>query len=366
MSTTKVLHVIARMNVGGTAQYVSELVKNIPNSFLATGYIQGAEVEDPAVLTLDAYRLPHMGRKISPVNDFKAWLELRKLIKQLKPEIIHTHTFKAGLIGRLIGGEHKQVHTFHGHLFGDQSFSSLEKRVITLVEIYLAKRTEVLISVGERVGVELRAAGIGKGRPWVSIPPGVNKLIKLDKAKLRTSSGLDSNLFIVGWMARMTGVKNPMLMLEVAELMPEIKFLMAGGGELLEVVKLTAPKNVSVLGWKDAAEFWSMVDCAISTSDNEGMPVALIEAQLSGIPVIATNVGSNSEVIENGVTGIVVTQDALSIVSALKSLIISSTLFESMSAAAAEASLRKFNIDRLILAHSNIYRNWGKKPLDLL
>ena len=113
MSTTKVLHVIARMNVGGTARYVGELVENISNSKLASGFVQGSEVEDPSVSKLHVIRINHLGRKISPINDYKSWRELRAIIREHKPEIIHTHTFKAGLIGRLISGKHKHVHTFH-------------------------------------------------------------------------------------------------------------------------------------------------------------------------------------------------------------------------------------------------------------
>lgn len=305
MSTTRVLHVIARMNVGGTARYVRDLVENIPGSALATGYIQGAEIEDPNIDNLTVYRIPHLGRRISPLNDFRAWLELRALVKQLKPEIIHTHTFKAGLIGRLLSGGHKRVHTFHGHLFGDESFSPAEKRMITLTEKFLARRTDLLISVGEKVGVELRAKEIGPKEIWLSIPPGVNPLRLIDKQRARALLELNSEVSLVGWMARMTSVKNPHLMLEVAHQLPEIQFVMAGGGDLLQEIVRTAPPNVKVIGWTDASVFWSAVDCAVSTSDNEGMPIALIEAQLAGIPVVATDVGSNSEVVKHGLTGIV-------------------------------------------------------------
>ena len=286
MSTIKVLHVIARMNVGGTARYVGDLVQNIPNSALATGYVQGSEIEDPVVININPYRIPHMGRAISPLNDFKAWLELRKLINEIKPEIVHTHTFKAGLLGRLIGGNHKRVHTFHGHLFDDQSFSSIEKGIITLSERYLANRTDVLISVGERVGQDLRASGIGPNKKWVSIAPGVEALPSFDKAEARKILGIKADVFLVGWMARMTGVKNPLLALDVARQMPDVQFVMAGGGDLLELVAKSAPANVAVIGWTDASLIWSAVDCALSTSDNEGMPIALIEAQLAGLPAV--------------------------------------------------------------------------------
>lgn len=356
MSTTKVLHVIARMNVGGTARYVGELVEKIPNSALAAGLVQGAELEDPIVESLPILRIQHLGRKISPINDFRAWLELRKIVKEIKPEILHTHTFKAGLIGRLVCGNHKRIHTFHGHLFDDQSFSQLEKQVITLTEKILAKRTDVLISVGEKVGVELRAAGIGKNQNWTSIPPGVNPIPLIEKEEARKSLGLNENQVLVGWMARMAEVKNPYLLLEVAKRLPTVDFVMAGGGKLLSEIKASAPSNVNVIGWANASNFWSAVDCAVSTSDNEGMPIALIEAQLAGIPVIATDVGSNSEVIDNRVTGIVTSKTVDALVNAVQKLVTNNELRISMGIAAQAWGEENFSLEKMLVLHRQVYQ----------
>ena len=342
----KVLHVIARMNVGGTARYVAELVEGIPGSALACGKVQGAEVEDDSVAALPIYRVTSMGRKISPVADFKAWLELRAIVKEFEPDIVHSHTFKAGLIARLVPGTFKRVHTFHGHLFDDQSFSNWQKELITIAEKFLANRTNVLISVGKKVGVQLRDAGIGADQDWYSIAPGVNPLPVIKKTRGDT---------VFGWMARVTSVKNPMLMVQVARELPKLSFVMAGGGDLLEEVRAAAPANLSVIGWTDATQFWSTVDVAVSTSDNEGMPIALIEAQLAGIPVIATDVGSNSEVIEDGVTGLVVPKNLDSVVLAISKLASDSPLRASMGAAAGVRARAEFGMDRMISTHQVIY-----------
>ncbi len=355
MSTVKVLHVIARMNVGGTARYVGDLVANIPESVLVTGYVQGSEIEDPVVNNLTTFRLPHMGRKISPFNDFRAWLELRKIIKEIKPQIVHTHTFKAGLIGRLVGGDYKRVHTFHGHLFDDQSFSQIEKRIITFAERYLARKTDLLISVGEKVGQELRGAGIGITKQWASIAPGVAALPTIGKTEARKILDLKPDAFLVGWMARMTGVKNPLLALDVAKQMPDVQFVMAGGGDLLELVAKRAPVNVAVIGWTDAFLFWSAVDCALSTSDNEGMPVALIEAQLAGLPAVVTDVGSNSEVVQNNFTGFVTKKNISSMAIALQKIIGDQELYEFMSDAASTLSSKKFDVHLALGTHLEIY-----------
>ena len=356
MSTTKVLHVIARMNVGGTARYVSELVEAIPNSKLATGFVQGSEVEDPSVSKIPVVRLKHLGRKISLVNDYKAWSELREVVRECKPEIIHTHTFKAGLIGRLVRGKHQHIHTFHGHLFEDNSFSGLEKKLITLVEKWLASRANVLVSVGLNVGKELREAGIGVGQKWVSIAPGVEALTLLEKSEARKSIGVNESEMLIGWMARMTSVKNPNLLLQVASRLPDVQFVMAGGGDLLETIKSNAPENIKVIGWADAATFWSAVDIAISTSDNEGMPVALIEAQLAGLPVIATNVGSNSEVIQDEGTGLIASRSVDALVGAVNRFTSLPSLIRTQGDKGRERASKEFSLEKMIRSHADLYR----------
>lgn len=343
------------MNVGGTARYVGGLVENNPVAALATGYVRGSEVEDSCVSSLPLIRIPHLSRNISIINDIRAWKELRKVIKKLNPEIIHTHTFKAGLIGRAIRGRHKHIHTYHGHLFGDNTFSPLSKKLIAFVEKGLAKKTDLLISVGVNVGIEMQDRGVGKTANWLSIPPGIAPLILLDKKSARKSLGLPESGLLVGWMARMTDVKNPDLFLEIASRLPSINFVMAGGGDLFKEVKKAAPKNVDVIGWSDSATFWSAVDCAVSTSINEGMPVALIEAQQAGIPVVATNVGSVSEVVVHEITGLISQNNPDEFVKALCQITGNQHSFQKMSFDAKQYSLLKFSLKNMLEAHKVAY-----------
>jgi glycosyltransferase involved in cell wall biosynthesis len=137
--------------------------------------------------------------------------------------------------------------------------------------------------------------------------------------------------------------------------MPELSFVMAGGGNLLEEIKNRAPKNVAVIGWVDAPTFWSAVDCAISTSDNEGMPVALIEAQLSGLPVIATDAGSNAEVVEDGITGVVTTKNLVELIQAIKKLIGNSKLINLMGEASKTRATKEFSIEKMLHMHKYVY-----------
>jgi len=355
----KVLHVIARMNVGGTARYVDELVRSAPEygylAELATGRVQGEEVEDACMLSLPAHRINHLGRAISPIKDFRAFLELKKLVKEINPDVIHSHTFKAGLLARLIPGGFKRIHTFHGHLFEDQSFSAIKKFMILISEKFLSKRTDQLISVGARVEVELRALGVGPEKSWISIPPGVKKLNLIPKIQAREKLNLPSTGLIVGWMARVTSVKNPKLAIEVAKYFPDTQFVIAGGGDLLPEIKSSAGPNVKVIGWVDAALMWSAVDVVLSTSDNEGMPIALIEAQLAGLPVVATDVGSTSEVISNNVTGFLVSKNIDEITNGLSRLMKDRDLLKRFSAEAVTHAGELFTIEKMSASHAQIY-----------
>jgi glycosyltransferase involved in cell wall biosynthesis len=363
MPQTKVLHVIARMNVGGTAKYVNALVANIPNSKLATGHVQGSEIEDPSLSVVSTIRIRHLGRKLSLFNDYKAWRELRTIIRDTKPEIVHTHTFKAGLIGRLILGNHKRIHTFHGHLFGDNSFSLLAKAVIIFFEKILAARTDVLVSIGDNVGSQLRRRGIGKAKLWVSIPPGIEPLTKIDKQLARNYLGLPQTKLLVGWLARVTEVKNPKLVIELAHQLPTIQFVMAGGGNLLNTIRQAAPENLLVLSWVDAAKFWSAVDIALSTSTNEGMPISLIEAQFMGLPVVATDVGSTKEVVIDNITGLLTSTQPEEIAVEIQTLILDHKKRKQMGHEATKNAKKRFMLDSMIKEHESIYRKLYNKSL---
>lgn len=356
----KVLHVIARMNVGGTARYIEELIDGATEfgyvAELATGYVQGQEVESAGFNKKSTHRIAHLGRKISPINDLRAYYELKKVIAQVNPDIIHSHTFKAGLLARMVPGEFKRVHTFHGHLFEDQSFSAMQKFTILRAEKFLVNRTDQFISVGIRVGEDLRKLNIGRNSKWVSIAPGVRPLKKQKKSDARKKLKLPATGLIVGWMARVTSVKNPHLALEIAAQFPDTTFVIAGGGDLLDDIKSKAPKNVKVIGWSDSSLMWSAVDVVLSTSDNEGMPIALIEAQLAGLPVVATDVGSCSEVIKSGKTGFVVPKDKSELKKALTLLNVDHKKRASFGKAAKANSQKHFTVDKMLSAHAQIYR----------
>jgi glycosyltransferase involved in cell wall biosynthesis len=360
----RVLHVIARLNVGGTARYITRLAEELPKhkieTFIATGFVQGSEEEDPSAKKLNVMRIPSLGRQFNPIKDHFAHKQLLEVIRQVQPDILHTHTFKAGFIGRTktkeinkaAGKRVKFVHTFHGHLFDDPEFSGLKSLIITSFERRFAMRTDAIVTVGAQVGKELLEREIGQPEQFTNIPPGLDPL-KLAKAKPRSK-------VTIGWIARVTGVKNPLRALEVARLFPDAQFLIAGGGDMLEQIKTEAPKNTKVLGWTDAAKLFAASDIILSTSENEGMPIALIEAQLASKPVVATNVGGVAEVVFNNKTGFVTSKNTKELAEALEKLIKSKALRTTQGRAAKAHATKAFSIENMIKAHVLLYKKLTK------
>jgi len=348
--------------VGGTARYLTKLAEHLPNHnikiVIAAGYVQGEEVEDPSASQFKIIRIPSLGRAINPIADYKAYKELDKVVADLKPDLIHTHTFKAGLIGRIRDFGVPVVHTFHGHLFTDPEFKGAKGRVIRLIEKYLAPRSHSLVTVGMGVAEDLIKKGIGMCSQYRSIAPGVSPLDVTKRSKAFENVNLtDDGKFVIGWIARMTGVKNPNRAIEIASKLPNVRFVMAGGGDLLDSIKTTAGNNVSVVGWQDARDIFGLCDLVLSTSENEGMPVALIEAQLAGLPVVATDVGAVSEVIQSGVTGLVVPTDNAALLQAVTKIIKSSDKGKAMGKAGAIRARKLFSIDQMVAAHVDLYRS---------
>ena len=205
---------------------------------------------------------------------------------------------------------------------------------------------------------ELVELNVGEKTQYINIAPGVKELSITPRTDALKNLGLsDDGRPIIGWIARVTGVKNPMRALDVARAIPTAHFVMAGGGDLLQEIKEAAPSNVSVIGWAKAEDLFGASDLILSTSENEGMPIALIEAQLAGKPVVATDVGGVSEVIANHETGLVTNKNAGSIAAALNSLILDTQKRTQMSTLATSRARALFSIDQMVNAHVSLYKS---------
>ena len=145
-------------------------------------------------------------------------------------------------------------------------------------------------------------------------------------------------------------------MIKIARLLPKIRFVMAGGGELLDKVKIDAPRNVTFVGFQDKNEMWSIADIALCTSDSEGMPLSLIEAQMAGVPVVSTDVGSVSEILEDGVTGYLARKDIKDVAAKIEMVIEDLESGAKLGRAATLRAKREFSSSVMADAHLGLYK----------
>jgi glycosyltransferase involved in cell wall biosynthesis len=354
----RVLHVIARFNVGGTARYLDNLMPGLAEHFetlLAVGHVQGHEIEDSRLQKIDFVRIEHLGRKINPIQDVRAYLQLRKTVKHFKPHIIHSHTFKAGVLARLMFFRITKVHTFHGHLMGDPEFSRRALQVIINIERRLAKVTKKLITVGGQVSTDLLQVGVGKPHQYISIASEGQSLDFISRKDARAKLNIHIDTPVVLWMARMAPVKNPSLALEVARLLPSVSFLMAGGGELFDQTKDQAPSNVQLLSWVDASHVIPAADIFLSTSFNEGVPYSLLEVLSAGVPVIAVKSGAISEIIATGVNGILTSEEPTDISTRISGLFSNPKQKSTMARIALETSSVSSQFKKMLPDHLSLY-----------
>ena len=373
----RVLRIIARMNVGGPAWQSSVLTRGlVEHGFetrLLTGQVDGGEADfvslrDPE---LPVVEIEGLGRSLRMGGDLRAFVAIIREIRRFNPHIVHTHTTKAGVVGRIaamLTGVPVRVHTFHGHVLRGY-FSPTVTRLVAVVERMLARRTTALVAVGERVRDELLAAGVARRDRFTVIPPGVALLPVVDRAEARIALGLSSDGPVVLFVGRLTAVKRLDRLLEafaeVRDRVPDAVLVVAGEGDLTDEVRLVAASlgdSVRLVGWQsDVARLYASADLVVISSDNEGMPVTLIEAAMAGIPSVTTDAGSAREVVLAGVTGIVTALDSVAVATGLARLL-DNDLCKQMGASARERAEAKFGTRRLLSDHEDLY---GRLMADL-
>lgn len=344
-----VVHVIARMNVGGPAAIVVELLEHLPEQVLLTGEVEQGEADHLGLRSPETpfTRVPGLGRSLRPGDDLRALTFLIRELRRRKPDVVHTHTAKAGALGRLAARAARVpyvVHTFHGHLLHGY-FSPAVTRAVVTTERVLARTTDRIVAVGDQVRNDLLAAGIGRTDQYTVIPPGISVRTPPSRAKAKAALGVEGP--VVAAVGRLIPIKRPDRLLAVAALMPDVTFLVAGEGPLLEQTRADAPPNVRFLGWRgDVEVVHAAADVALLTSDNEGMPVSLIEAALCGTPAVSTDAGSAREV----VTGEIVGNDPAELAAAVRRV-----LSQDLGPQARADAERRFGVAAMVAAHERLY-----------
>ena len=322
---TKVVRIIARLNVGGPAKHVVWLTSGLEEagyrSLLVAGTVPEGE-EDMSYFAeqtgVTPLYIPEMSREISLKDAITTWKLFRLLLRE-RPDIVHTHTAKAGTVGRVAGFFYrwltpglligrprpcKFVHTYHGHVFHSY-YGRLKTGVFLTVEKVLARlATDRILVVSEQQKAEINQTfRVGRRDQFRVVRLGLDLGIFANhesrRAKFREELGVDDETVLIGIVGRLTEIKNHEMFLQsVARTNFEnVRFVIVGDGSLRETLEQQArslgveKKVIFAGGRKDPEYFYPALDICALTSRNEGTPLTLIEAMANARPVIATSVG---------------------------------------------------------------------------
>jgi glycosyltransferase involved in cell wall biosynthesis len=380
----KILRVIARLNMGGPALHVAYLTDGLRKRGYETTLVAGslARGEDSMAFVADdlgvgVVRIDELGREISPVRDLIATLRLARLIRRERPDILHTHTAKAGTVGRvaaMLAGRRRPpivVHTFHGHVLRGY-FGRFRSLFFRLLERWLAAHTTALIAVSPQVRDDLVALRIAPRERFAVIRLGIEldeRVAAEQNGRLesRRYLGIPDQRFAVGWIGRMTSVKrtNDVLVAfkRVRDSGVDACLCMVGDGPdrpQLEqrAHELGVMRDTLFLGYQeDVAPYYAAFDALVLPSSNEGTPVSAIEALAAGRPVVATRVGGVPDVVREGEDGFLVEAgDTEQLAERLVRLARDPQLRERMGEQGRERVLPRYAVDRLVDDVDRLYR----------
>ncbi len=325
----KILRIINRFNLGGPTFNAAYLTKYLAPQFetlLIGGIKDDSEASSEFILEklgVSFRILNSMKRSINPVNDIFSYIEIKKIIKEFKPDIVHTHAAKAGAIGRQAAIDCKVpviVHTYHGHVFHSY-FGDIKTFFFKSIERQLAKKTTAIIAISEKQKQELAIDhAIAPEEKFSVIPLGFDlSKFQEDNVRKRESFRAKYNIkeeeIAIGIIGRLAPIKNHNLFFEAIRFLTnntskKIKAIIIGDGE--ERVKLEALvqefrlENIVIFtSWiKDIDTAYPGLDIVCLTSFNEGTPVSLIEAQAANKPIVSTRVGGIEDVVSENKTAL--------------------------------------------------------------
>lgn len=363
----RVLHVITRLDRGGSTTNTLLTVAGLSPGFrphLAYGRTQdfpplAVELRG----TVEMTEIAELVREISPLKDLVALGKLYRLIRRGKFDLVHTHSSKAGFLGRVaarLAGVPAIVHTPHGHVFGGY-FDAARTRLYVLLERWAATFTDRIIGLTEqevRDHLELR---IGTRARFVSIASGV----ELERfrapslgSEVRAALGLPPDAFLIGSVGRLEPVKGHMYLLEafttLAPRFPNLFLALAGEGELSGALRDFArgsgfSDRMRFLGWReDIPALVHAFDLFALPSLNEGMGRALVEAMAASLPIVAARAGGISEVLAGGAAGLLVeAADAGALARGIEELLVNPELRRGLGEAARERA-RGYSVDGML------------------
>ena len=367
----KILQVSTRHNIGGISKLIIELLgdSNFQQVY-ATGICEKNEKENSLGLTLPSeggyklIRVPRLKRSIRPLSDLQAMCSLIRIIRNEKPDIIHTHMSKAGLLGRIAAlvsmKKIKIVHSYHGHVL-EGYFNSLIAKTIVAIERSLGLFTDAFIFDGNQTLLEINNYGIRPKKIQQVILPGL-----IRNTCMRNRRDEQNKKLKILVVARIERVKRIDLVLSVAQNLnrnhPSLKYEIeiVGDGELRQVYEDQSKAellHVKFTGWVDNVDVhYQNADLLLSVSDSEGTPITFMEAASFGCPIISTNVGSVADLVDDRKTGVLCEKDGEMIAEEIFNLWANQALLLEYSQNSFIKANREFTLEKFINQHSDLYR----------
>ncbi len=389
---TKILRILNRFNLGGPTYNVAYLTKYISKEYqtiLIGGLKEASEGSSEYILNnlgISYTIIPEIRREINLCRDFQALRKLIKIIRAEKPEIVHTHASKAGMLGRMAAiycGVPYIFHTFHGHVFHSY-FGKIKTSVFIAIERFLAKRSSAIIAISEDQKYEL-------GTLYKICPPEKIEVVPLGfdlhrfsedtiekRAAFRSKYNIAQNEIAIGIVGRLAKVKNHKLFIDAIALCnnqstgQKIRAFIIGDGELREELQTYCTKQSIPFSTNNDSEFNKLItftswiqnvdvayaglDIVALTSFNEGTPVSIIEAQASGKPIVATNVGGIRDIVKEGETALLTDLSLEQFSEKLHALIVDKNLREKMGENSHNFSGGKYSYERLCSDIEKVYK----------
>ncbi len=388
----RILRILNRFNLGGptyNAAYLTKYMSSNYETMLVGGPNDPSEKNSEYIvkqLGVEPIIIPEMRRELSPVNDYQAFKKLKAIIRDFKPDIVHTHASKAGALGRhaaLSMNVPFIVHTFHGHVF-DAYFSQWKTSFYKTVEKYLAGRTDKIIAISQSQKYDLaHRYNICSEDKIKVIPLGFDlsrfrKNMDQKRIEFRRKYQIAEDEIAIGIIGRLVPIKNHPMFLQALNIVRQktnkkIRAFIVGDGESRDKIKKTAvdlginfvngsgeykPALLTFTSWITQMDYVTAgLDIVALTSLNEGTPVSLIEAQAAGKPIVSTRVGGIENVVLPGKTALLADKgDVEQFAAHLCSLIANEGMREEFSANGWEQVGEKFHFIRLISEMESLYQ----------
>jgi len=375
----RVLHVITRMDKGGSAEILTTLLTQLPREEFASSLLLGP-TRDPlpqfrevlARFDVPSTEVRHLQRQVNPIADLRALWGLIRAIRRAHPDIVHTHTSKAGFLGRAAAwraGVPRILHTPHGHIFHGY-YGRATTRLFVALERLAARCTERIIVLTDAEASQHLALGIGRPEQFVTIPSGVDlaevRRAAMEGASIRRMLGLSQETPLLGIVSRLVPVKGIVHLLtampEILRHYPDAHLAVAGDGEERPALEAQAKAlgispRVHFMGFReDPAAVIGALDVFVLPSLNEGLGKVLVIAMALGVPVVATRVGGIPEVVEDGRQGLLVPPaDPPALAGAVAALLKDKARAASMGGAG-RTRAELFSAEIMLERHAKLYR----------